>query len=75
MQVVKVGTYKSAVEPYIQTSMSEANKEQVTTFITSIWNNMVNDISDSRNISKEELNQIADKMMTFQPTELNIEKK
>lgn len=37
MQVFKVGTYKSAVEPFIATEMSPANREQVTTFITSIW--------------------------------------
>ena len=37
MQVFKVGTYKSAVEPFIATEMSPANREQVTAFITSIW--------------------------------------
>jgi len=37
MQVVKVGTYKSAVEPYINTKMSDANREQVNVFLGSIW--------------------------------------
>lgn len=69
MQIVKVGTYKSAVEPYIETKMSDANKEQVTTFITSIWNNLIAEISESRKISKDSLNRYADAMMTFQPAE------
>ena len=41
MQVFKVGTYKSAVEPYISNSMSDANREQVTAFLHSIWNQML----------------------------------
>jgi len=68
-QVVKVGTFKSAVEPYINTKMSDANKEQVTTFISSIWNNVLNEISASRKIPKDTLNRYADEMMSFQPAE------
>ena len=68
-QVVKVGTFKSAVEPYINTKMSDANKEQVTTFISSIWNNVLNEISTSRKIPKDTLNRYADEMMSFQPAE------
>ncbi len=69
MQVVKVGTYKSAVEPYINTKMSDANREQVSIFLGSIWKNMVGEISKSRKISPENLNLYADEMMMFQPTE------
>jgi len=69
MQVVKVGTYKSAVEPYINTKMSDANREQVSIFLGSIWKNMVGEISKSRKISPENLNLYADEMMLFQPTE------
>lgn len=68
MQVVKVGTYKSAVEPYINTKMSDANREQVTVFLGSIWKNMVSDISKSRKITPENINLYADEMMVFQPT-------
>jgi protease-4 len=71
MQVVKVGTYKSAVEPYVNTKMSDANRQQVTTYMSSIWNTMVNQISVSRNISPEKLNAYADEMLMFQPTEKN----
>jgi len=69
MQVVKVGTYKSAVEPYINTKMSDANREQVTAFLGSIWNNMVTEVAKSRKITPEQLNAYADEMMMFQPTE------
>lgn len=69
MQVVKVGTYKSAVEPYIATQMSDANREQVTAYTRSIWNTMLNDLSTARAISVEQLNAYADEMMTLQPAE------
>ena len=69
MQIVKVGTFKSAVEPLITTKMSDANRLQVTVFMNSIWNNMVKEISVSRKIPFEKLNMYADEMMMFQPTE------
>jgi protease-4 len=68
MQVVKVGTYKSAVEPYINTKMSDANREQVNVFLGSIWKNMVSEVSKSRKITPENINAYADEMMVFQPT-------
>ena len=48
MQIFKVGTYKSAVEPYILTEMSDANREQVSAFIGDIWDHMVADIAAAR---------------------------
>lgn len=69
MQVVKVGTFKSAVEPYITTKMSDANREQVTVYMNSIWKTMLKQISESRKISVDTLNAYADQMMMFQPTE------
>ena len=56
MQIVKVGTYKSAVEPYTATEMSDANREQVTQYITNIWNNIKKEVSASRNIPVDKLN-------------------
>lgn len=56
MQMFKVGTYKSAVEPYIQTSMSDANREQIKTYLGDIWGKMTNDIAASRKIKAEDLN-------------------
>ncbi len=67
MQVFKVGTYKSAVEPFINTEMSPANREQVTEFISSIWDRILTDVSQSRNISIDSLNAYADHMMMFYP--------
>jgi protease-4 len=65
MQVFKVGTYKSAVEPYIATHMSDANREQVTAMLTSLWNKMVGDVSVSRGIPVDSLNALADRCMDF----------
>lgn len=66
VQVFKVGTYKSAVEPYILTEMSEANREQVTSFISDIWQNIVADVAKSRKLTAEQLNAYADQYATFQ---------
>jgi protease-4 len=63
IQVYKVGTYKSAVEPYIQDKMSDANREQVTSYLTDIWGNLLAGISESRGISVEQLNQYADEFL------------
>lgn len=65
MQIFKVGTYKSAVEPFIATEMSDANREQVAEYVGSTWNDMVNAVAQSRNISPEELNGYADRYMDF----------
>ncbi len=60
MEVIRHGKYKSAVEPYLTNKMSEANREQTTSFLKSIWNEITEDVSKSRNISVENLNLIAD---------------
>ena len=72
MQIFKVGTYKSAVEPFIATEMSDANREQVTAFLNSIWGRLLEDVSASRNIPVETLNQLADEMMDLQPADTYI---
>ena len=69
MQVFKVGSYKSAVEPYIATEMSEANREQITSYLNDIWQTMLADVSRSRNLPEERLNAYADSMTTFRPAE------
>ncbi len=65
MQVVKVGSYKSAVEPYTATEMSPANREQVTQYINSIWGNIKKEVSASRKIPVEKLNALADMYMAM----------
>lgn len=72
MQIFKVGTYKSAVEPFIATEMSPANREQVTEFISSIWGQVVSGVSASRNISPDSLNAYADRMLMFYPAEESV---
>ncbi len=62
MQVIRVGTYKSAVEPYMLTQMSEANRLQTQTFIDNIWNEIATEISASRGIDKETINLYADSL-------------
>lgn len=71
MQVIKVGTFKSAVEPFVNTEMSDANRLQTTRYMNSLWDNMLTQVSASRKINKDTLNAIANQMMLFQPTELN----
>ncbi len=75
MQVFKVGTYKSAVEPFICTEMSEANREQVKSFLSSIWNGMLNDVAQSRGIEVEVLNEMADSTLLLCESDVFVEKK
>ena len=72
MEVFKVGTYKSAVEPYTSTKMSKENREQITAYIGSIWNNMVDGVSHSRDISAQELNEYADRYIAFEGAEASL---
>ncbi|MCB0460113.1 MAG: signal peptide peptidase SppA [Flavobacteriaceae bacterium] len=67
MEVIRHGKYKSAVEPFLDNKMSEANREQITSFLNSIWNEVVEDISVSRNKTAKELNIIADSLFTRNP--------
>ena len=72
MEIFKVGTYKSAVEPFIATEMSDANREQITAFLNSTWKRLLEDISASRGISEDDLNKCADDCMTFSPAETYV---
>lgn len=72
MQIFKVGTYKSAVEPFISTEMSPANREQINAYLTSIWGQITSDVAESRNVSVEALNTIADRMLMFHPAEESV---
>ena len=61
-QIFRVGDYKSAVEPFMRKDMSEASREQITSFLNSIYNSMLADIGRSRGLSLEELELISDEM-------------
>jgi protease-4 len=54
-QIIKVGTYKSAVEPLFLTKMSDANRLQVTSYLGSLYDHFLTGISTSRNINKDTL--------------------
>ncbi|MEZ7497526.1 signal peptide peptidase SppA [Flavobacterium sp. Arc3] len=67
MEVIRHGKYKSAVEPFLENQMSDANREQVTALLNSVWNSVTADISKSRNISVEKLNEIANGLLARTP--------
>ena len=65
MEIFKVGTFKSAVEPYILDEMSEPNRLQNEKMLNSMWSEIVEDIASSRNISANDINQHIDKGLVF----------
>ena len=67
MEVIRHGKYKSAVEPFLENKMSDANREQTTALLNSIWESIVADISKSRNISVAKLNEIANGLLARTP--------
>ena len=60
MEVIRHGKYKSAVEPYLENEMSDANRLQIKELIQSLWDSMISDIAIGRSISETNLNIIAD---------------
>jgi protease IV len=62
-EVIRHGKFKSAVEPLISDKMSAENREQLTTLLSSMWNHILDSISGERNITKQELNRLADQMI------------
>lgn len=69
MQILKVGTFKSAVEPYFRTSMSAEDRKQTEQYLTGIWNEMKQAVSEQRNIPIAKLDAYADEYMSLQPQE------
>ncbi len=61
-QIIRHGKFKSAIEPLILDKMSEANKEQTLKFLGTIWEHIVKGIAESRKLTTEDLNKIADEM-------------
>ncbi|MDR1782860.1 MAG: signal peptide peptidase SppA [Dysgonamonadaceae bacterium] len=72
-QIFKVGTFKSAVEPYMLDKMSDANREQTTSFLCDIWANMTKGISESRGISVDQINAYSDDLVAFSAPESIVE--
>lgn len=67
MQIVKVGTFKSAVEPYILTGMSDANRLQYNVLLNDIWSEKLAVVGASRGMTPDSLNLLADRYMALQP--------
>ncbi len=69
MQIFKVGTYKSAVEPFTQNEMSEANRQQVTSYLNDAWSFLRSDFADSRSLTIDQVDEIANNMPMLQSTD------
>lgn len=67
MEVIRHGKYKSAVEPFLENKMSDANREQISSLLNSVWTSVLSDISKSRDIPVTKLNEIADELLARTP--------
>lgn len=70
MQVIRHGSYKGAVEPFLRDDLSEENREQIEGYVGALWGKIVGDIAESRGLSAEKLNQIADELATLDSEKL-----
>ena len=73
MQILKVGTFKSAVEPFFRTSMSEADRKQTEEYLNGIWSEYKSAVSASRGLSEKELDALADSHMGVQTAKAQLE--
>ncbi len=65
MQVIKHGSYKSAAESFTRDNLSDENREQIEGYVGSIWNKLVSDISLSRDIPVDKINQYTDELVSL----------
>ena len=72
MQILKVGTFKSAVEPFFRTSMSDADRKQTEEYLEGIWNEYKTAVGTSRKLSNEQLDALADRYMGLQPAKDHV---
>ncbi len=75
MQVFKVGTYKSAVEPYILDNMSDANREMTQYFLNNLWGEFAGKIAENRGVKVETVNQWADSLVVFDSAKSMVDAK
>ncbi|MDJ0535474.1 MAG: signal peptide peptidase SppA [Xenococcaceae cyanobacterium MO_207.B15] len=69
VQVVRVGDYKSAVEPYTRQSLSPENRQQTQALLTDVWQRFLSTVGESRQLSSQNLQQIADEKGFIEPQE------
>lgn len=72
MQILKVGTFKSAVEPFFLTSMSEADRKQTMEYMSGIWEEYKSAVAAARHLSVDQLDALADRYMGLQPVQDQI---
>ncbi|MBO4250298.1 MAG: signal peptide peptidase SppA [Paludibacteraceae bacterium] len=72
MQILKVGTFKSAVEPYFRTSMSEADRLQTKQFLDGIWDEYKAAVGASRHLTEAQLDALADRYMALESAEEQV---
>lgn len=65
VQVTRHGKFKGAVEPFILDKLSPENEEQIKSYVGSIWSHVITEISKSRGISAEKLNELADNLTGY----------
>jgi protease-4 len=68
VQVVRVGSYKGAVEPYTRQNYSLENREQTQVLLNDIWNNFLNTVAKSRQQEPQKLQALADQKGVLTPT-------
>lgn len=74
MQVIRVGAYKSAVEPYMLDAMSPENREQQQLYLGNIWGVIENEMADARRIDRGAFNQYVDSILLVQPADTLIKR-
>ena len=74
-QLCKVGKYKSAPEMMTADKMSDPNREQVTAYMTGIWQVMLKEVAASRKVSADSLNAYADQFVTLAEQQELVRKK
>lgn len=72
MQILKVGTFKSAVEPYFRTSMSDADRMQTKQFLNGIWDEYKSGVGASRHLTETQLDALADRCIGLQQAEEQV---
>lgn len=67
VQVIRVGSYKSAVEPYTRKNLSPENRHQTQALLTDLWDKFLVTVGESRQLSPAKLQKIADQKGFVRP--------
>ena len=69
VQVIRVGDYKSAVEPYVRSDFSPANRQQTEALLEDLWGEFLNSVAGSRKLNADRLQTLADAKGYLDPDE------